>query len=65
MHIDLAGRTSNELDHLSEVIQSVCNVHTEPDGIEFDPSSMEAARINTSHHSSINALPRRRSGSFE
>jgi hypothetical protein len=39
------------------IIRSVCNVHTEPDGIEFDPSSIKAARINTSHRSSINALP--------
>jgi predicted nucleotidyltransferase component of viral defense system len=45
MDIDLAGRTSNELDHISEVVRSVCNVHTEPDGIEFDLSSIETARI--------------------
>ncbi len=45
MDIDLAGRTSNELDHVSEVVRAVCTVHTEPDGIEFDPASVEAARI--------------------
>jgi predicted nucleotidyltransferase component of viral defense system len=45
MDIDLAGRTSNELDHISEVVRSVCNVPTEPDGIEFDPTSIEVARI--------------------
>ena len=31
MDIDLAGMTSNELDHISEVVRSVCNVRTEPD----------------------------------
>jgi Nucleotidyl transferase AbiEii toxin, Type IV TA system len=45
MDIDLAGRTSNELDHISEVVRSVCNVRTEPDGIEFDSTSIEVARI--------------------
>ena len=45
MDIDLAGRTSNELDHISDVVRAVCNVRTEPDGIEFDPTSIEVARI--------------------
>ena len=29
--IDLAGSTSNEVDHISEVVRSVCNVRTEAD----------------------------------
>ena len=45
MDIDLAGRTSNQLDHISEVIRSVCDVSTEPDGIEFDSTSIHVARI--------------------
>ena len=45
MDIDLAGRTSNELDHISEIVRAVCSVRTEPDGIEFDPTSIEVARI--------------------
>lgn len=45
MDIDLSGRTSNKLDHISEILRSVCTVVAEPDGIEFDPSSLEAARI--------------------
>jgi hypothetical protein len=45
MDIDLAGRTSNELDHISEVVRLLCNVRTEPDGIEFDSASIEVARI--------------------
>ena len=45
MDIDLAGQTNNELDHISELVRSVCNIAIEPDGIEFDPASIEAARI--------------------
>ena len=45
MDIDFAGRTSNELDHVSELVRSVCRIVTEPDGIEFDPASIETARI--------------------
>jgi predicted nucleotidyltransferase component of viral defense system len=45
MDIDLAGRTSNELDHIAELIRTVCNLVTEPDGIEFASASIEAARI--------------------
>jgi hypothetical protein len=45
MDIDLAGRTSNELDHISDLVRAVCNVRSEPDGIEFDPTSIEVARI--------------------
>jgi hypothetical protein len=43
--IDLAGRTSNELDHITELIGTVCEVVTEPDGIEFHRASIEVARI--------------------
>jgi hypothetical protein len=45
MDIDLAGRTSNELEHIAGVVRAVCTVDTEPDGIEFHPASVEAARI--------------------
>jgi hypothetical protein len=45
MDIDLAGRTSNALEHVSELIRSVCDVISEPDGIEFDSASIEATRI--------------------
>lgn len=33
--IDLAGRTSNELDHIAELVGTVCDVVTEPDGIQI------------------------------
>ena len=35
MDIDLAGRTSNELNHIAELMRTVCGVVTQPDGIEF------------------------------
>lgn len=45
MDIDLAGRTSNELDHIAELIGVVCEVVAEPDGIEFNRGSIEVGRI--------------------
>ena len=43
--IDLAGRTSNELDHIKELVGTVCDVVVEPDGIEFNRDSIEVTRI--------------------
>lgn len=43
--IDLAGRTSNDLAHLQSVVAELCRLNTEPDGVEFDPSSIEVQRI--------------------
>jgi len=43
--IDLAGRTSNELEHIRSVVAELCQLKTEPDGLEFDPASIEAQRI--------------------
>jgi predicted nucleotidyltransferase component of viral defense system len=43
--IDLAGKTSNELDHIRELIGAVCDVVTEPDGVEFSRASIEVSRI--------------------
>ena len=45
MDIDLAGRSSNELDHIRSLVGEVCEVATEPDGIEFNPASVEVGRI--------------------
>jgi predicted nucleotidyltransferase component of viral defense system len=45
MDIDLAGRTSNELEHVRSLIGEVCGCASEPDGIEFDAASMEVSRI--------------------
>lgn len=43
--IDLAGKTSNELDHIRSVISELCESTTEADGLEFDPASIEVQRI--------------------
>jgi hypothetical protein len=45
MDIDLAGRTSNTLDHIAELVSAMCEVVTEPDGIEFNRASIEVSRI--------------------
>jgi hypothetical protein len=45
MDIDLAGRTSNALDHIAELVSAMCEVVTEPDGIEFNRASIEVNRI--------------------
>jgi len=45
MDIDLAGRTSNELDHIAGLVSGVCEVATEPDGIEFNRASIAVSRI--------------------
>ncbi len=45
MDIDLAGRTSNELHHIADLVGVVCEVVTEPDGVEFNRGSIEVSRI--------------------
>ena len=45
MDIDLLGKTSNKLDHMRSVFSEICVVDVEPDGISFDPASLEIARI--------------------
>jgi hypothetical protein len=46
MDIDLEGRVNNQLDHIKEVVATVCEVDAEPDGIAFNRSSIEVSRIN-------------------
>ncbi len=43
--IDLAGQTSNELEHVRSIIADVCQLNAEPDGLEFDAASIEVQRI--------------------
>jgi len=43
--IDLAGKTSNELEHIRSVVGEVCKLDTEPDGFEFNRESIEIQRI--------------------
>ena len=45
MDIDLAGRTSDEQDHIAELIGAICEGDVEPDGIEFIRVSIETSRI--------------------
>jgi nucleotidyltransferase AbiEii toxin of type IV toxin-antitoxin system len=45
MDIDLAGRTDNALDHIANLVGEVCAVAVEPDGIGFNPASVEVSRI--------------------
>jgi hypothetical protein len=45
MDIDLAGRSSHELEHIRALTGKVCEFKTEPDGIEFNPASIEVSRI--------------------
>ena len=45
MDIDLLGRTSNELEHIRVVFQQLCDVKSEPDGMEFDSKSVKVAKI--------------------
>ncbi len=43
--IDLAGRTSNEVEHMRSVATELCQVDSEPDGLEFNEASIEVERI--------------------
>ena len=43
--IDLAARTGNGLDQMRSVVAEICQLKTEPDGLEFDPASIEVQRI--------------------
>ena len=45
MDIDLAGRSSNELEHIRSVVAELCQLNAEPDGLEFDAASIEVRRI--------------------
>ena len=43
--IDLAGSTSNELDHMRSVVVELCKLNAGSDGVEFDTASIEVQRI--------------------
>jgi hypothetical protein len=45
MDIDLLGRTSNELEHVRALIAQLCDLESEPDGIEYDAKSVKVTRI--------------------
>lgn len=45
MDIDLLGITGNSVDAIAAIAKVVCGQDVEPDGLAFDPGSVEAARI--------------------
>jgi hypothetical protein len=45
MDIDLLGRTSHELEHVRAVFAQLCDLESEPDGIEYDAKSLKVTRI--------------------
>ena len=45
MDIDLLGITGNSIDAIAVIAQAICEQDVEPDGLTFDPDSIEVARI--------------------
>jgi hypothetical protein len=45
MDIDLAGKTSNKLEHIQSLVGEICELSTEPDGLEFEATSIQIQRI--------------------
>ncbi len=45
MDIDLEGQVNNQIDHIKEVVATICEVDVEPDGIAFNRTSIEVSRI--------------------
>jgi predicted nucleotidyltransferase component of viral defense system len=45
MDIDLAGRTTNDPNDIKEIIRTVCSAGVEPDGIEFESTTLAVSRI--------------------
>jgi predicted nucleotidyltransferase component of viral defense system len=45
MDIDLLGSVENSVDGMVAIVQDICRIDTEPDGIVFDPNSVHGERI--------------------
>jgi len=45
MDIDLARRTTNQLDHIKEVVGTVSAIDVAPDGIQFNRATIAVSRI--------------------
>lgn len=43
--VDLLGRTSNDLNHIAELVRDICMVEVVPDGLRFDEASIQAGPI--------------------
>jgi hypothetical protein len=45
MDIDLMGRTDNGLEHIRSVVEEICGLAVEQDGVEFRKETIEIQRI--------------------
>ncbi|MFC2172288.1 nucleotidyl transferase AbiEii/AbiGii toxin family protein [Acidobacteriota bacterium] len=45
MDIDVLGRTDNSIDNIVSIIEDLCLQSVEPDGLMFDPASVQGQRI--------------------
>jgi len=45
MDIDMLGKMENSIDKIIAIVQEVCRQDVEPDGIIFDPGSVQGQRI--------------------
>lgn len=45
MDIDLLGKTKNQVDSIVAIMKEVSAQHVEPDGIAFDPATVQGVRI--------------------
>lgn len=43
--IELLGRTANEPERIAAIVREVCIATVDPDGLEFDPATVEVGRI--------------------
>ncbi|MFQ5600313.1 MAG: nucleotidyl transferase AbiEii/AbiGii toxin family protein [Candidatus Krumholzibacteriia bacterium] len=43
--IDLLGHGANDIDRIVAVVKEICRQDVEPDGLDFDPGSVQAERI--------------------
>ena len=48
--VDLLGQGSSDVDELAAVFRTLCAMTVEPDGLEFDPASVQAFEIREDHH---------------
>ncbi len=45
MDIDLLGRTENQVETIVSIVRDICRQKVEPDGLNYDPESVEGKRI--------------------
>ena len=62
--IDLAGKTSNELEHMRSIVAELCQLDTEPDGLEFAPDSIEVRKTRNTKACESDSARRLRKPAF-